>query len=91
MPIDQKKIDEAVLALLYLNVHAAGSRAWKVFDWDALNRLHEKGFVTDHNGRAKALIMTEQGLNESERLFRKLFVRKQPGRPKAPRENSSTG
>ena len=46
MVIDERKIDEAVLALLYLTLHA-GHRAWKTFDWDALNRLFEKGFIDD--------------------------------------------
>jgi len=32
MPIDERKIDEAVLALLYLTLHGDG-RAWKGFDW----------------------------------------------------------
>lgn len=35
---DLDKIDDAVLALLWLTVHAEG-RAWKSFDWDAMDRL----------------------------------------------------
>ena len=42
MNIDTAKIDEAVLALLYLGRHD-GDRTWKSFDWDAMNRLHRKG------------------------------------------------
>ena len=42
MPLDEDKIDDAVLALLALTLHD-GYRAWKGFDWDALNRLHRKG------------------------------------------------
>jgi len=38
--LDTRKIDDAVLALLYLCLHD-GTRAWKGFDWDAMNRLHE--------------------------------------------------
>jgi hypothetical protein len=38
MALDTDKIDEAVLALLYLTCHDHW-RAWKGFDWDALNRL----------------------------------------------------
>ena len=44
--IDTDRIDEAVLALLYLGRHDHG-RAWKSFDWDAINRLHEKGFISN--------------------------------------------
>jgi len=53
MTLDADKIDEAVLALLLLGRHD-GDRAWKGFDWDAMNRLHEKGYITDPRGKAKA-------------------------------------
>ncbi len=43
MEIDKDKIDDAILALLYLTLDGDG-RAWKGFDWSAMNRLHEKGF-----------------------------------------------
>jgi hypothetical protein len=76
MEIDTKKIDEAVLALLYLTLHE-GWRAWKGFDWEAMNRLHEKGFISNPVGKAKSVLLTEKGLQESERLFSKLFVMKQ--------------
>jgi hypothetical protein len=72
---DPDKIDEAVLALLYLTLHD-GARAWKSFDWDAMNRLHEKGYILDPVGKAKSVVLTDQGLREAERLFQKLFVRK---------------
>src|SRR3954454_22082116 len=38
MEIDTDRIDEAVLALLYLGLHDRW-RVWKGFDWDALDRL----------------------------------------------------
>jgi len=44
MQIDTDKIDEAVLALLFLTLHD-GARAWKSFDWDTMNRLHENGLI----------------------------------------------
>ena len=72
MTIDNDRIDEAVLALLYLGLHD-GVRAWKGFDWDAMNRLHEKGFIADPVGKAKSVVFTEEGLRESQRLFRTLF------------------
>jgi hypothetical protein len=40
MELDTDKIDDAVLALLLLG--ESGGRAWKGFDWEAMNRLHEK-------------------------------------------------
>lgn len=74
MEIDEKKVDEAVLALLYLTLHDGG-RAWKSFDWDAMNRLYEKGLIDNPVGKAKSIRFTEEGLKESERLFHQLFTK----------------
>ena len=74
MDIDTDKIDEAVLGLLFLTLHD-GVRAWKGHDWEALNLLHSKGMIGDPVGKAKSVVLTDQGLAESERLFRKLFAR----------------
>ncbi|WP_048494333.1 DUF6429 family protein [Marinobacter subterrani] len=76
MEIDENKIDETVLALLYLTLHD-GARAWKSFDWDSMNRLHEKGFITDPVNQAKSVGLTEGGLQASERLFKQLFSKNQ--------------
>jgi hypothetical protein len=75
MEIDEDRIDEAVLALLYLTLHD-DVRAWKGFDWGAMNRLHDKGFIHDPVGKAKSVVLTEKGLREAERLFRKMFMKK---------------
>ena len=72
MTLDDDKIDRAVLALLYLGIHD-GARAWKGFDWDAMNRLHEKGFITDPRGKAKSVVFTEEGLAEARKLLEELF------------------
>ena len=74
MAIDTAKIDEAVLALLYLTLHD-GSRAWKGFDWDTLNRLHAKGLISDPVSKSKSVILTDEGLRASERLFKELFAK----------------
>ena len=72
MEIDEDKVDETVLALLYLTLHD-GARAWKSFDWESMNRLHEKGFISDPVNKAKSVVLTEDGLQASERLFKQLF------------------
>ena len=72
MKLNTDRIDEAILALLQLGLHD-DTRAWKSFDWDAMARLHEKGYITDPVGRAKAVTFTEEGLRESERLLKVLF------------------
>lgn len=72
MPIDTEKIDEATLALMLLGLHDH-IRAWKGFDWDALDRLHEKGLISDTVGKAKSVVFTQQGLAEAEAAFARLF------------------
>ena len=77
MDIDTDKTDEAVLALLYLTLHD-GVRAWKGHDWDALDRLYQKGMIDNPVGKAKSVVLTDEGLAKSERLFRNLFERSTP-------------
>ena len=74
MEIDRDKIDDAVLALLWLTLHDE-RRAWKGFDWDVLERLHARGLIADPVNKAKSVILTDEGLRQSEELFRALFTR----------------
>ena len=74
MEIDTERVDSAVLALLLLGLHD-GRRVWKGFDWDAMERLHKKrGFISDPVGKAKSVVLTEEGLREAERLFAEMFA-----------------
>jgi hypothetical protein len=75
--VDSDKIDQAVLALLYLGLHD-GDRAWKSFAWEAMNRLHDKGFISDPRGKAKSVVFTETGLSEARRLLHVLFTNPSP-------------
>jgi hypothetical protein len=74
MPVDEPKIDEAVLGLLYLTLHKDG-RAWKGFDFEAMNHLHEKGFIGNPVNKDKAVALTDKGVAESKRLFELLFMK----------------
>jgi len=65
---DEKRIDDAALALLWLTLHD-GNRAWKGFDWDVLGRLHTKGMIHDPVGRTKSVAFTEESLRRAETLF----------------------
>lgn len=67
-------MDEAVLALLQLGLHE-GNRAWKGFDWEAMQRLHAKGYISHPIGKSKSVVFTDTGLRESERLLRERFDR----------------
>ena len=79
MNYDEDKIDEYTLALLYLVTHeryeGMGARAWKGFDWDTLNRLHEKGYISNPVGKAKSVGMTEEGFLKAKEIFERLFVK----------------
>ena len=72
MKLDQDRIDDAVLALLHLGLHD-GVRAWKGFDWDAMNRLHERGYISDPQSKTKSVVFTEEGLDRSKQLLDELF------------------
>jgi hypothetical protein len=57
--IDTNRIDEAVLALMFLTLHdvdriSGFARAWKSFDWGAMNRLYEKDLICDPVNKAAA-------------------------------------
>jgi hypothetical protein len=55
MEYDEGKVDEMVLALLYLTMfdNKPGWRAWKSHDWDAMDRLHEKGYISDPKSKGQ--------------------------------------
>jgi hypothetical protein len=75
MEYDATKLDEIILALLHLNAHTEHgvTRAWKGFDWDTLDRLHARGFISDPKSKAKSVVLTEQGARVAEELFRRHF------------------
>jgi len=75
MEYDKDKVDEMVLALLYLTIFSDKPvmRAWKGVDWDTLDRLFQKGYIHDPKSKAKSVVMTEEGVKRSEELFSKHF------------------
>ncbi len=72
-----ERIDEATLALLYLGIvehcSTGGARTWKSFDWDAMERLHEKALISNPVGKAKSVVLTDAGLARAEAAYRRLF------------------
>jgi hypothetical protein len=76
MDINYDKIDDCTLALLYLVTSEAkyGARAWKSFDWDTMNRLHEKGYISDPKSKAKSVAMSQEGLSRAKELFEFFFA-----------------
>jgi hypothetical protein len=76
MEYNKEKVDEMVLALLYLTMfdEKPGFRAWKGHDWDALDRLHAKGYISNPKSKAKSVVMSEQGAQRAQELFEKHFA-----------------
>lgn len=76
MEYDTEKVDEAALALLYLTMFRRNgvTRAWKGFDWDVLDRLHERGYIADPKSKARSVVVFDEGVKRAEELFNSLFV-----------------
>ena len=75
MRYDDKRIDETVLAVLYLNAFDDNgvSRAWKGINWECMNRLFESGMISYPRTTGKSVVFTQEGfaraMEAAERLF----------------------
>jgi hypothetical protein len=79
MELDTDKIDDAVLALLCLGRN--GLKAWKGFDCETLDRLHEKGYIAATRVKEIAVTFTEEGAKRADELLKKLFGKVPAGGP----------
>lgn len=73
---DTDKVDEADLALLALTLHDRdefGARAWKGHDWDARDRLHQKGLIQNLRSKAKSVARSADAVGQAEEGFQRLF------------------
>ena len=77
MDIDERKVDEISLALLYLTTFKDkfGFRTWKSYSWEVLDRLHERGYIDNPQSKAKSVSLTEEGAQRSKALFEKYFAK----------------
>ncbi len=75
MAYDQNEVDDVVLALLTLTTHGDGPniRAWKAHDWETLDRLHERGYISDPKSKAKSVELTPEGVKRAKHLFTQFF------------------
>ena len=60
MTYDESKIDEVVLALLGAFEFENG-RIWKRIDFAVMDRLHEKGYISNPRGKQESAHLTEEG------------------------------
>lgn len=75
MDYDKDKVDEMVLALLHLTSFQDHGvvRAWKGHDWDTLDRLCDKGYISDPKSKSKSVVLSEDAARKAEELFQTLF------------------
>ena len=77
MDPDAEKLEQAVLALLQMNLSdESGRRAWKSLPWIVMDSPHQKGYISDPATKNKSVWLTEEGAKLSEALFEKLFAAK---------------
>jgi len=69
---DETKIEDTVLALFGV-FEFEGGRVWKKFDFDVMNSLHAKGYITNPIGKAHSINLTSEGLAKAKDLADKLF------------------
>lgn len=80
MEFNTDKIDDDVLALLYLTAFQEKKdwpwRTWKSHDWEVMNRLCEKGYISDPKSKAKSVTLTDKGYTKAKRLFETKYAKK---------------
>lgn len=80
----EDRIDEAALALLYLEHWIEGpdniARAWKSLGWNALERLHAKGLISNPIGKSKSITLSDKGVSLAKQAHDALFQGKEPSR-----------
>jgi hypothetical protein len=73
----EEQISKLTLLLIYLTsweekeFGSSTRRAWKGYDFDILNKLEEKEFITQSK-TAKSLRLTEQGIAAAKDLEKKM-------------------
>ena len=75
MDYDREKVDEMTLALLYLGMSKTGGscRAWKGLDGPTLDRMHQKGWISNPMGKSPSVDVSPEAAKKAEELFRRHF------------------
>lgn len=73
--VNEEKLAEAALAILCLSLHSDGynSRAWKGMDWDLIDLLYKNGWIQDPKGKAKSVVVNEEGIKKAGEFLKKYF------------------
>lgn len=75
MDYDKDKVDEMVLALLFLtsSTDQYSTKAWKGLPLETLDRLYSKGYISDPNSKSPTMVLSPQAAQHSKELFRQYF------------------
>jgi hypothetical protein len=73
--LDQERLSEAALAILGLTAFRDRHivRAWKGMDWDLPDVLYQKGWIDDPKGKAKSVVLTDEGARLAEDFLQRHF------------------
>ena len=70
MSYDRDATADLVLALMQLGVPEQ-VRTWKGYDWEVMNDLFERGYISDPRSKAKSVVLTETGMERGQAMFAK--------------------
>ena len=70
MPEDLTPIERFALVLLrhFAFEDDGRLRSWRGYEWELMNRLHARGFISDPTTRAKSVVFTEEGRRLADEL-----------------------
>jgi len=70
--LNQDHILEGALAILSLSLHE-NVRVWKGFDWDLLDDMHKKGWISDPVTKTKSVFLSDEGAKLAQEYLEKYF------------------
>jgi hypothetical protein len=75
LEIDREKLAEVALAILGMTAFRDNGfeRVWKGVDWELLDLLHQKGWISDPKTKAKSVVLTGEGARLAQELLRRHF------------------
>jgi len=73
--INEEKLAESALVILCLTLYGdkTETRAWKGMDWELTDLLHKKGWIQNPKGKAKSVVVTDEGERKAEEFLEKYF------------------
>ena len=73
---DTDRLDDLVPALFWFNgseTRFGGRIAWKSLPWDALDRLHSRGLISEPRRKSYRVTLDEQACERGQALFEQWF------------------